>query len=392
MQRSKTMLEQLQGYDYDPSAQPADEDYPDDSVSQLEYGDYDYDHRPTGAHSDDDSDIVLRRGVVLFDFKPEEEDEVAVYKGESLDVDYEVGGWLQVIKRDGSRGLVPKSYVQVAEDDEDNSDAFSLAGRSNVSGSQTQAEGAADYNSFLQRSSMRLRTRTSIADSEASTPYASIRQQGFRRSRYSDADDGPDVGGHVDAAEMARQVALVAQQGGGLDRALEQVDQLEASSRYSVTFNQPQYLHLKESLSDVIDSLDKLQLTGDARNMRRQMRDRALTGLDRLELLRRNAMSGPSQGGTPPVAITAPSLQRDSQLPAVNEAEPAAEGDEDYQYQPTKVRVLYAFDAEAEGELGVGVGESLWVESEVDGWYMVVRDGDGARGLVPTSYVEIEQL
>jgi hypothetical protein len=41
--------------------------------------------------------------------------------------------------------------------------------------------------------------------------------------RYSDADDGPDVGGPVDAAEMARQVALVAQQGGGLDRALEQV-------------------------------------------------------------------------------------------------------------------------------------------------------------------------
>lgn len=33
---------------------------------------------------------------MLFDFKPEEEDEVAVYKGESLDVDYEVGGWLQV--------------------------------------------------------------------------------------------------------------------------------------------------------------------------------------------------------------------------------------------------------------------------------------------------------
>jgi hypothetical protein len=54
--------------------------------------------------------------------------------------------------------------------------------------------------------------------------------------------------------------------------------------------------------------------------------------------------------------------------------------------------VLYAFDAEAEGELGVGVGDSLWVESEVDGWYMVVRDSDGARGLVPTSYVEIEQL
>lgn len=57
-----------------------------------------------------------------------------------------------------------------------------------------------------------------------------------------------------------------------------------------------------------------------------------------------------------------------------------------------QVRVQYAFDAEAEGELTVAVGDSLWVETEVDGWYQVVRDADGARGLVPTTYVEVEQL
>jgi hypothetical protein len=34
--------------------------------------------------------------VVLFDFAAEEEDEVAIVKGESLDVAYEAGGWLQV--------------------------------------------------------------------------------------------------------------------------------------------------------------------------------------------------------------------------------------------------------------------------------------------------------
>lgn len=56
------------------------------------------------------------------------------------------------------------------------------------------------------------------------------------------------------------------------------------------------------------------------------------------------------------------------------------------------MRVLYAFDAEAEGELSVAVGDSLWVESEVDGWYAVARDGDGARGLVPSSYVDVEQF
>lgn len=53
---------------------------------------------------------------------------------------------------------------------------------------------------------------------------------------------------------------------------------------------------------------------------------------------------------------------------------------------------MYAFDAEAEGELSVAVGDSLWVEVAVDGWYQVVRDGDGARGLVPTTYVDAEQF
>lgn len=46
--------------------------------------------------SDDDSDVLLRRGMVLYDFSPEEEDEVAVSKGEAVEIEYEVGGWIQV--------------------------------------------------------------------------------------------------------------------------------------------------------------------------------------------------------------------------------------------------------------------------------------------------------
>lgn len=33
-----------------------------------------------------------------------------------------------------------------------------------------------------------------------------------------------------------------------------------------------------------------------------------------------------------------------------------------------------------------------WVETQADGWYQVVRDGDGARGLVPATYVDVEQF
>lgn len=44
----------------------------------------------------DDSDVLLRRGTVLYDFNSEEEDEVSVSKGETVEVEYEVGGWVQV--------------------------------------------------------------------------------------------------------------------------------------------------------------------------------------------------------------------------------------------------------------------------------------------------------
>jgi hypothetical protein len=39
-----------------------------------------------------------------------------------------------------------------------------------------------------------------------------------------------------------------------------QVDQLDASARTGGGFNQPQYLHLKESLSSIIQQLNNLQV------------------------------------------------------------------------------------------------------------------------------------
>lgn len=39
-----------------------------------------------------------------------------------------------------------------------------------------------------------------------------------------------------------------------------QVDQLDSSVRYGGGFNQPQYLHLKESLSGIIQHLNNLQV------------------------------------------------------------------------------------------------------------------------------------
>eukprot|EP00882_Tetradesmus_deserticola_P017950 GHRQ01019261.1.p1 GENE.GHRQ01019261.1~~GHRQ01019261.1.p1 ORF type:complete len:246 (+),score=99.71 GHRQ01019261.1:1218-1955(+) len=245
---------------------------------------------------------------------------------------------------------------------------------------------------------MRLRPRRSTADSETSSTFSSMRQRQLGRNRRG--VDEPDSREPVDAAAMARMVALVAQRGGELDTALEQVEALEAATRGSGGFNQPQCLHLQESLAAVVNSLEALQLSGDARAMRRQMIDRAAAGQERLEATRRYALGGGAAAGAGSVPGGTPTLTpRDRQASYAGSVDAAggyaaseAGAGEDYQYQPTKVRVLFAFDAEAEGELSVAVGDSLWVEAEVDGWYQAVRDGDGARGLVPTSYVDVEQF
>lgn len=39
-----------------------------------------------------------------------------------------------------------------------------------------------------------------------------------------------------------------------------QVDQLDSAARYGGAFNQPQYLHLKESISSIIQHLNNLQV------------------------------------------------------------------------------------------------------------------------------------
>lgn len=83
------------------------------------------------------------------------------------------------------------------------------------------------------------------------------------------------------------------------------------------------------------------QVSGDVRAMRRQMRERALGGLDRLEAVKRAVLSAAS-----PAAYNSAAggpVGRSQELPAFGEAGRAgslaggAAAEEDYVYQPTKV-------------------------------------------------------
>ena len=54
---------------------------------------------------------------------------------------------------------------------------------------------------------------------------------------------------------------------------------------------------------------------------------------------------------------------------------------------PRRGIVAHAFEAALPEELTVAPGDRVAVEAEADGWLNVVRSHDGARGLVPASYV-----
>jgi len=56
---------------------------------------------------------------------------------------------------------------------------------------------------------------------------------------------------------------------------------------------------------------------------------------------------------------------------------------------PCPATVQYDFMGEAEGELTVTVGQGLVVLSELDGWFEVRRQADGAAGLVPASFLQV---
>jgi hypothetical protein len=74
-------------------------------------------------------------------------------------------------------------------------------------------------------------------------------------------------------------------------------------------------------------------------------------------------------------------LKQEAPAPVVEQAAASA--------QPATA--LYAFQAEAEGELSVEPGDVLEVLAPGgDGWLSVVRASDGATGLVPEGYVQLQ--
>lgn len=81
-------------------------------------GDYSYDDDQSPDQSPDE---INRRAVALFDFTPENDNEVKLVEGQVIWISYRHGqGWL--VAEDpvtGENGLVPEEYMEVIDDDEE---------------------------------------------------------------------------------------------------------------------------------------------------------------------------------------------------------------------------------------------------------------------------------
>lgn len=118
--------------------------------------------------------IINGRGIVQYNFEATVDEELTVDRGEQVEVQHEVDGWLQVANIHGEVGLVPSSFVHILQPGEASPAAVGAAGAALSSAVSTGFEGlpgmrAADEGYAMQPSS----ARASVASSEGYGPSSS---------------------------------------------------------------------------------------------------------------------------------------------------------------------------------------------------------------------------
>lgn len=425
-------MEALKGFEYKP---PEPEETPSTSgVETSASQDFDTDahegeeEEDWDRRSSDNSEVMTRRGVVLYDFNPEGEEEVPVKKGDEVEVDYEIAGWFHVTTKHGQQGLVPSTYVELAEEDEDKQSwsAQDYATGRHDTGTQeapsfrmrvsTADGGPVDHlggglhklDSIRHRRSNSIEQYSGFRRSISIDPGQRRSGSGYNGGAYRTyEDEGPDEVDEYTLGLMEQQLFEVGEE---VERVEAQVEEFDTSVKGGAIFNQPQYMALKEVLSRHMEKLEGIKVAGPARQTKIQELERLYTIFDRLENVRRYVLGSPA---STPSSMQVGTFHRRheswgdegrhqrnvSNLSGLSGTplSPTYEGtvvegedvtDEAYFQSLQQVRVAYGFQAEAEGELTVTEGDVVLVEAEIDGWYQVYRPNDGARGLVPLSYME----
>ncbi|MEW5302150.1 MAG: hypothetical protein WDW36_004959 [Sanguina aurantia] len=283
-----------------------------------------------GSNSDA-SFTETRHGTVLFDFEPEGEDEVAVSAGERVRVTHDLGDWLQVLSARGAVGLVPSSYITF---EPDTGRSYSLGDASSMSHQDDSYRyGGGDQQQQQQQqpdSYSRVYNNNSEYDDD---------QQGASRAssaappRYDTYNEGAFAAGGSAAAAASFGASFSAG---------------SAAPPQNATYTPPD-----RSSRDSLDGSGSLRRSPTGRRAGPTARPRPAPGLPRAQQPAERDVAG--GGGGQRVAL-----------------------------------VMYDFAAETEGELAVTAGEQVTLVGEEGGWCTVVRGSDGAVGLVPADYLEMD--
>jgi hypothetical protein len=92
-------------------------------ASELHYGSYNHLVDANLDKEDTEDDEINGQAVALFDFTPENDNEIALRTGQVIWINYRYGqGWLVAEDGNGDIGLIPEEYVQLERQRQEDDD------------------------------------------------------------------------------------------------------------------------------------------------------------------------------------------------------------------------------------------------------------------------------
>ncbi|KAK9919131.1 hypothetical protein WJX75_009619 [Coccomyxa subellipsoidea] len=373
-----------------------------------------------GRHSRNSSadkvHYVNGRGLVQHTFDAEVPEELSVYPGEEVEVVAEVDGWLHCVASNGSKGLVPASYVTLLRADQpfratsptfemEQQPSFDPLAEPDMLAALTQA--APPLNSWMSFDEPN-NASPFHQPSDASTAFnrssRSLDTSQAGDERWTDAHFETDFGSGPAESAADATTSGPAREGppvpslslqeidAAIDREMDDLKASQSAVDEKGESGEASILSAPETGPGQSRSprpSGEIPRPGPVSTPRRQSfssppltktvsaRSAASSSGAPLTPGRHSRTSSVVDAASSP-RVT-PRHSRTSSIEALANAASFV--------QPYKASIIYGFEAEAEDELSVVPGDEVTVHVEIEGWVQVTRARDGQKGLVPASYL-----
>ncbi|KAK9794598.1 hypothetical protein WJX73_004152 [Symbiochloris irregularis] len=360
--------------------------------------------------SQDNVHYVQGRGVVQHPFEGQLAEELTVYRGEEVEVEAEVDGWLHCISSRGAKGLVPATYVRMLAPGEHAAPA-SPPPRSHSR--------KISYDFFSQDDPL-------AAFTKPEAPPAWTTFEGYDEGGATVYDSQPSVEVLGEDPEEGGQYEDDYSYDTTGGAAPQESDEGPLSARREAE-EEPEYVHVEAG-----DAADKVHDDSEARGAREEDEGaRQVTRVPSLGNWASSTLSDKDSQAGVSVEDASANGARQASLEAAGSAQvphggllssirhmspgsrnPSIDGGQappsphslrgsrhsrtssfdsaavaGNAQKPRVATVLHTFEAETEDELSVGAGEELVVLQDIDGWLQVHRVGEPDKvGFIPSAY------